>query len=42
LGSEKRKNKLAKYLDRTSQWARVYDADDGVVWVRRAVNPSIR
>jgi hypothetical protein len=42
LGSEKRKNKLAKYLDRTSQWARVYDADNGVVWVRRAVNPSIR
>jgi hypothetical protein len=42
LGSEKRKNKLAKYLDRSSQWARVYDAKDGVVWVRRSVNPSVR
>ncbi|HEX8235083.1 MAG TPA: hypothetical protein VF600_03940 [Abditibacteriaceae bacterium] len=42
LGSEKRKNKLAKYLNRNPQWARVYDAKDGVVWVRRAVNPSVR
>jgi hypothetical protein len=42
LGSEKRKKKLAKHLNRSSQWSRVYDADDGLVWVRRPVNPSLR
>lgn len=42
LGSEKRKKKLANYLNRSAQWSRVYDADDGLVWVRRSVNPSVR
>jgi hypothetical protein len=42
LGSEKAQEESGEVSDRSAQWSRVYDADDGLVWVRRSVNPSVR